>query len=162
MWPFLKPKTKSKGKTKTQVLEWAKKQQSEGVPLMVIWDEIMNSTTFRDDVEVIRAHTLAGDEVFNVMLERNLKGQELESSGHLEEAVNLYEKNLADRFTGLHPYESLRVIYTKQKRYAAAIRVCKSYIDLPRTPNAQNSASKKVEKMQHHLSKLLEKQTTSY
>jgi len=122
---------------------------------MAIWDEIMNSTTIEDGADVILAHTRAGDEIFNAMLGRNQKGQELESEGYIDEAISLYEKNVTDQFTGLHPYERLRVIYTQQKDYGAAIRVCQSYINLPRSTKLQSSSAKKVKDMQRHLGKLL-------
>lgn len=155
MWPFSKTKSKSKGKNKTQVLTWAEKQHAAGVPLMAVWNEIMNSTTLEDGAEVIYAHTQAGDEIFNVMFERNQEGKKLESDELIDEAIIVYEKNVADQFIGLHPYDRLRIIYTKQKDYNGAIRVCQSYINLPRSSKQQTSAEKKIKETQRHLSKLL-------
>ncbi|MBK7919318.1 MAG: hypothetical protein IPJ94_24250 [Chloroflexi bacterium] len=140
---YKKKQTRAKGKTSTQVLQWAKKQHDSGVPLMIVWNEIMNSTTLEDGADVILAHTRAGDEIFNAMFGRNQEGQKLESEGRIDEAIGLYEKNVTDQFIGLHPYERLRVIYTQRKDYNAAIRVCQSYINLPRDSKQQSSSGKR-------------------
>lgn len=65
----------------------------------------------------------------NIMVDRNLKGSELEKSGQIEEAINLYEKNVADYADTPHPYNRLRVIYSKRKQYDEAIRICRAYIE---------------------------------
>lgn len=66
----------------------------------------------------------------DIIVTRNIKGIELEKSGKIDEAINLYEKNVADYADTPHPYNRLRVIYTKRKQYAEAIRVCKAYIEM--------------------------------
>lgn len=63
-----------------------------------------------------------------IMLDRNLKGKNLERRGAVDDAIKLYEANVADKFSGDFPYQRLRVIYTDQKRYADAIRVCEAFV----------------------------------
>jgi tetratricopeptide (TPR) repeat protein len=65
-----------------------------------------------------------------IIVGRNAKGMELEKAGHMDEAIALYEQNIADRADTPHPYERLRIIYTKHKQYDDAIRVCKAYVEM--------------------------------
>ena len=64
----------------------------------------------------------------NTIVSCNLKGIDLERSGRIKEAIELYEANVRDWFDGTHPYERLRIIYTREGRFADAIRVCEAYI----------------------------------
>jgi tetratricopeptide (TPR) repeat protein len=59
---------------------------------------------------------------------RNLRGIELEKQGKENEAIALYEANIADHFDGSHPYNRLRIIYKSLGSYVDAIRVCEAYI----------------------------------
>lgn len=63
---------------------------------------------------------------------RNLQGKDLERLGRIDQAIILYEQNVAEGFIGEHPYNRLWIIYTRQKRYADAIRVCRAKIALNR------------------------------
>jgi hypothetical protein len=56
--------------------------------------------------------------------------QKLEKSGEVPNAVALYEYCIENGFLGSSPYERLRTIYTKQKNYPEAVRVCKRYIEI--------------------------------
>jgi len=58
------------------------------------------------------------------MVDRNLRGIQLERAGREDAAIVLYEANVADGFDGDHPYDSLRVIYTRRKDLARALKVC--------------------------------------
>lgn len=60
----------------------------------------------------------------------NLDGIEAEKAGNLEEAIQLYEINVAQGFDGTHPYKRLAIIYRKQKRYDDEIRVLKAAINV--------------------------------
>lgn len=62
--------------------------------------------------------------------ERNNKGIALEKEGRVEEAIILYEANIAERFVGSHPYNRLSVIYHKQKSYENERRVLLVAIDV--------------------------------
>lgn len=83
------------------------------------------------------------------LVARNNQGIEFEKNGNIESAIVIYEISVADYFFGTHPYDRLRIHYTKQKWYKDAIRVCKAYIDLPNRPHGQNKPH-----FQSHLEKL--------
>lgn len=56
-------------------------------------------------------------------VERNLKGIEFEKEGNIESAIELYEKNIKERFDGSHPYNRLSIIYRKLNRIEDEKRV---------------------------------------
>ena len=56
--------------------------------------------------------------------------KELEKQGRVDEAIVLYEANLKDKSVAGHPYERLRIIYSRQKDYANAIRACQAFVEL--------------------------------
>lgn len=87
-----------------------------------------------------------------IMLERNLQGIEMERSGHIAQAVTLYEANVRDCFEGSHPYERLRVIYRQIGDYPNAIRACQAYLNLPRRAYDE----KKRQRFREHIAKLTE------
>jgi hypothetical protein len=93
-------------------------------------------------------NTVAGD----VMVDRNLKGRDLEAQGREEPALVLYEANLQDFSSGTHPYDRLRIIYTRRAWYTDAIRACDTYLALPDRPAGQDKPH-----FQKHRDKLLPK-----
>lgn len=68
------------------------------------------------------------DEIAQV--DRNLKGRELERAGRVDEAIPLYEANLADGFLAPGPYNRLAIIYRRQKRFEEEIRVLQRAIEV--------------------------------
>jgi hypothetical protein len=84
-----------------------------------------------------------------IMTGRNMEAQELEASGNVDEAVEVYEGNIEDGFKGPHPYERLRIIYSKRKEYANAIRVCQAYCDLPKDIRDEDQERNKGHFLQH-------------
>jgi hypothetical protein len=64
-------------------------------------------------------------QVARVMLQRNLQAVALEKQGHVDDAVALYEANVADEFPGDFPYRRLWTIYYRRSCYKAAERVCR-------------------------------------
>jgi len=66
----------------------------------------------------------------NEAVDRNLRGQDLEKQGNITDAIELYELNVAYGFEGGFPYDRLRVIYSKQRRYSDVIRVLEKAIDI--------------------------------
>lgn len=60
---------------------------------------------------------------FNIQVERNLRGIELEKSGRVDEAIQLYEENVKENFEGNHPYDRLAIIYRKRNLINEEIRV---------------------------------------
>ena len=66
----------------------------------------------------------------NEAIDRNLRGRDLEKQGNITDAIELYELNVAYGFEGDFPYDRLRVIYSKQRRYSDVIRVLEKAIDI--------------------------------
>jgi tetratricopeptide (TPR) repeat protein len=66
----------------------------------------------------------------NEAIDRNLRGQDLEKQGNVTEAMELYELNVAYGFEGDFPYDRLRVIYSKQRRYGDVIRILEKAVDV--------------------------------
>lgn len=83
-------------------------------------------------------YALSSDVAMHYLIERNNKAIEREKAGDIEEAIFLYEVSVADAFIGSHPYDRLRILYTRAKQYDEAIRVCRAYLALPDRPNGQN------------------------
>ena len=57
------------------------------------------------------------------VVDRNLKGIDLEKEGYTDNAIEFYEANIKDGFEGNHPYDRLAIIYRKRKQYIEEIRV---------------------------------------
>jgi len=85
----------------------------------------------------------------SLMAERNKKARRLEQAGRIEPAIPLYETNVKDQFEGTLPYNRLRIIYTRQKQYTDAIRVCNAYLNLPGRSHGQSKPQ-----FRQHLKKL--------
>ena len=66
----------------------------------------------------------------DIMVNRNLKGIELEKKGNIEDAVKLYEENVADKFDGTHPYNRLAIIYRRKGQIKDEIRILKKAIQV--------------------------------
>ena len=146
-WPF----SKSKKRNKIRILKWAQEQMKQGVTRQVICNQLINVDRRKMSLDEMQAYLEAEQELFGVMVDRNLRGKTLEKSDHIDEAIALYEKNIADEFIGSHPYERLRIIYTRRKDYSNAIRVCRAYLNL------SPKEGKKRTRFQDHLEKLVKR-----
>lgn len=114
---------------KTNVSEWVKAQKASGVPLMDLWRELNKKLSQSVELELMQAYMEAADKIEDIVVSRNLQGKEYEREGEESKAIRLYESNIKDKFDGSHPYERLRIIYTRHKKYEDTIRVCQSYIE---------------------------------
>lgn len=83
-------------------------------------------------------YALQSDLAMHQLVQRNGKGMEREKAGDIEGAMFLYEVSVADAFFGTHPYDRLRILYTRAKQYDEALRVCRDYLALPDRPHGQN------------------------
>ncbi len=88
----------------------------------------------------------------DIIVERNLKGRELEKQGDIEGAIKLYERNVADNADVPFPYNRLVIIYRKQKRLGDEIRVLEkaieAYKELEQNKNWKEQLIKAREKQQ--------------
>jgi len=93
---------------------------------------------------------------FDIQLQRNLEGIELEKQGKIDEAIELYEKNINENFEGNHPYDRLAIIYNKRKQIDNEIRVLKKAISVFDNVVSDERGDKltKLEKFQKRLKKI--------
>ena len=61
---------------------------------------------------------------------RNLEGMELERAGRTDEAIALYQQNVAEGFEGDWPYGRLVAIYERQGELARAAAVLERAIEV--------------------------------
>jgi len=55
-----------------------------------------------------------------------LRAQNLEQIGRLDEAIDLYERGVAERFDSAGPYDRLIAIYSDQARHGEVVRVAEA------------------------------------
>lgn len=136
-------------------LRWIKQQTLNSLHPDSFWYEIANMILEsrlkmgNNPLVPIGQYAFEWAGAMEFLVSRNNQGIEFEKNGNLESAIVIYEISVADYFFGTHPYDRLRIHYTKQKWYKDAIRVCKAYIDLPNRPHGQNKPH-----FQSHLEKL--------
>jgi hypothetical protein len=61
---------------------------------------------------------------------RNILGAQYLRTGRASEAVELFEANVTERFSGNYPYERLASIYGREQRFADAARVLRRAIEV--------------------------------
>lgn len=153
--------TKPAKRTEKDLLLWANDQVSQGVPRQIIWDCLMNWDNEKLSLEEKESSMKVASHILNIMVDRNLNGIALEKQGLVDKAIALYEENVSDLFDGDHPYDRLRVIYSKQKRFPEAIRVCKTFVriadTLLREGSPRSDLKPKREKFVNWIKKLEER-----
>jgi tetratricopeptide (TPR) repeat protein len=75
---------------------------------------------------------------------RNLDGMGLEQAGQLEQAVALYEQNVAEGFTGDWPYSRLVSVYERRGAYDEAERVLRRAIEVTRADRRKPAPDRKT------------------
>ncbi len=120
-------------RTERDLLQWANDQISNSVPRQIIWNYLLNWENRKLSFEEQESSMKVASHLLNVMVDRNLNGITLEKQGEVDKAIALYEENISDLFGGDHPYDRLRVIYSKQKRFSEAIRVCRAFVKIADT-----------------------------
>jgi tetratricopeptide (TPR) repeat protein len=117
-------------KTEKDLLQWANEQMKQGVPRQIVCNYLLDWGNKPLLFEEKEAALKAESHLFGVMVDRNLNGKTLEAAGEIDKAITLYEENVSDLFAGDYPYDRLRVIYTKRKQFAEAIRVCRTFVKI--------------------------------
>jgi hypothetical protein len=143
---LLKRYTPSLTLLKLMVYKWAHQRVAEGIPrlgvcifLLGIVRRLAELGSQANSMSDLYKWRTMGEPVVDllreveaqisgVMSERNVQARRFEHSGRTDEAVALWEANVADGFQGAEPYESLRVVYTTRKDYANAIRICEAAV----------------------------------
>jgi tetratricopeptide (TPR) repeat protein len=69
-------------------------------------------------------------ELLEAQTSRNLRGMDLEREGRLEDAVALYEQNVAEGFEGDWPYGRLVAIHERQGDLERAVAVLERAIEV--------------------------------
>ncbi len=85
---------------------------------------------------------------YEAAVERHEAAMRADQSGDPETAIRLYEKSVAERFVGSHPYEALATLHERRHDHPAALRAVEAYITLTHSghmpPGAQKSANRKL------------------
>jgi tetratricopeptide (TPR) repeat protein len=74
---------------------------------------------------------------------RNLDGMELEAAGQTDQAIALYEQNVAEGFPGDWPYSRLVSVYERQGAYDQAERVLRRAIEVTRADRRKPAADRR-------------------
>lgn len=146
---------------KVRLHQLVEEQIARGVPRQVIYDQLIEKsravlgdpgtdTPHADS----NAYLSVADEVLHVMIGRNKQAEACERTGQLREAVRLYEENVADAFDGVRPYEQLYQIYSRQRRYADAARVCRAYLVLPERADVNPQRARLKDEFRRRLNEL--------
>lgn len=141
-----------KSEIKKRLLQFVEEQARLGVPRFQFYKQWMNLDLWKMDDAEAQAHREAMTALENIMVNRNLRGIELEKQGRVDKAIQLYEANVTDQFDGSHPYTRLRIIYTQRKDYTNAIRVCEAYLtDMNPDARARSPFQKHLDKLKQKL-----------
>jgi len=100
------------------------KVETEGEKLKRLnleYEELLKNPN--SSLKLIEKHGNRISKIENNLLNRNLKGRELEKEFKIDEAIELYEKNIKEEFDGNYPYERLAIIYSKKRLLEDEIRV---------------------------------------
>ncbi|MCL4507255.1 MAG: hypothetical protein M1434_01465 [Chloroflexi bacterium] len=76
----------------------------------------------------IDARLIEADRICDMLGQRHMRAYHAEKQGREQEAIHLYEQNVADGDLSTLSYTRLRLLYIKQKRYRDALRVCEDYL----------------------------------
>jgi hypothetical protein len=76
----------------------------------------------------IEARLTEADRLCEVLGQRHIRAYHAEKQGREDDAIKLYEQNVADGDLSTLSYERLRILYTNQDRQHDAVRVCKAYL----------------------------------
>ena len=115
---------------KTNYINWAHEQLARGIARQEICHLLFPWPKDNLPSDEFIARLESENELSLVMVERNLKGSELEKAGQVDKSIKLYEQNVADKAETNFAYQRLRVIYTKQGNFLEAIRVSEAFIAL--------------------------------
>jgi tetratricopeptide (TPR) repeat protein len=139
---------------KTNYSTWANEQLALGVPRQEICHALFPYPQDNLTSEELIARLESENELSLVMVERNLKGGELEKAGLVDEAIKIYKQNVADKAETTYAYQRLRIIYTKLGNFREAIQVSEAFIALDYkavTEDEKNFLRKQIKKLKEKM-----------
>lgn len=83
-----------------------------------------------EEAKQVLSERQKADERLASVAGRNTDGIQLEKEGRVEEAIALYENNIADGYPATHSFDRLMKIYRKQKDYENEVRVIRRAIEV--------------------------------
>lgn len=90
---------------------------------------IVNKKDYQEAREYI-VNQLRREYILQRSTRLNLRGIEYEKAGKIEDAIKVYEENIAMRSNGRHSYDRLKIIYRRQKDRENEIRVLRVAISV--------------------------------
>jgi len=121
--PYIK-KRGNKNKSFKLIYDKKVRVETEGEKLKRLnleYEELLKDPN--SSLKLIEKHRNRISKIENNFVNRNLKGAELEKEFKIDEAIELYEKNIKEEFDGNYPYERLAIIYSKKGLLEDEIRV---------------------------------------
>jgi len=121
--PYIK-KRRNKDQSFEHISDKKVKVETEGKKLKRInleYEKLLKGPN--SSLKLIEKYGNRISKIENNLLNRNLKGRELEKECKIDEAIKLYEKNIKEEFDGNYPYERLAIIYSKKGLLEDEIRV---------------------------------------
>ncbi|HEX8967798.1 MAG TPA: hypothetical protein VF937_07965 [Chloroflexota bacterium] len=117
----------------------------------------------RRDVQAQRPERLEDRWLLEAQTARNLAGLAAEQAGRADEAIALYERNVAEGFAGDLPYGRLVAMYERQGAFDEAERVLRRAIEVFAASDRRTAADRRatIRVFKNRLGALLKKRRAS-
>ena len=109
---------------------WVKTNVALGAARWKLHQQLAGISLESLELSEMEALTSVMSSIEDVLVDRNLKGIDLEKQGKLSQAITLYEQNVADAFDGSHPYNRLRIAYGEREDVTNLLRIYEAYKNL--------------------------------
>ena len=116
--------------TVAQLMKWAKLQIAQGAPRQAICEGWLRQDRTTLTPEERAAFEQAERQLFCEMVDRDLRGADMEKRGLVADAIAEYEANVKDQFLGAHTYQRLQALYLAQGDYDNALRISRIHVNL--------------------------------
>lgn len=102
----------------------------------------------RNRFEEARARNAVSSKLLQGTAARNDKGMAYEKTDRVNEAIDVYEENIADGYPALHAFDRLMKIYRRLKNYENEIRVIERAIEVFSAENESRANRAKTDEPQ--------------
>lgn len=102
----------------------------------------------RSRFEEARVRNAVSSKLLQDTAARNDKGIAYEKAGRVNEAIDVYEENIADGYPALHAFDRLMKIYRRLKNYENEIRVIERAIEVFSAENESRANRAKTDEPQ--------------